>query len=190
MAHKEFNNYANLLFDKEKKVLTSFLEEYRKKFEAKKIKFDYCFHTKRQFKKTRKIDLELVCEIYPLDLNKNKSIKTYEYRNYKFVLFSCDVTNQNKISVLSWSRKLLKFVLCCQLCLVGCCKMTKENIFDFVFKLFLKNNTNRFADEFRGKNIEIIRFIIIDALPLLFVSSLIIAFIIDNPDASYWSLIG
>ena len=189
MSYKELKDCANLFFDKEKQGVQVFLDKCCKKFEENKFKLEYRFYSKKNSKKPDKIDLELVCEIYPLNYDKNKSIKAYEYRSYKFVLCSYTATNQNKFFVPKRSKQLLKMVLKCQLLLLSNSSLIKENIFDFIFKIFCKKNTFRFPNEFRGKNIELIRFIIIDVLPLLFASALIIAFVIKNPGSSFWSLI-
>ena len=189
MNYRETKKNADLLFNKEKVNIQIFLDKYCEKYAKKNLKLDYHLNSKKTQKSKEKIDLELIYEMYPLNENRNKSIKSYEYRSYKFTLFSCDSLKQNKICISKWSNQLAKIVLNCQLYLLGSCKMTKENIFDLIFKLFFKNNVHRFANEFRGKSIEIIRFVMVDVLPILFVSGLIIDFIIDNPDASYLGLL-
>ena len=189
MNYRELKESADYLFEKEKVVFQNHLNEYCNKFASNNFRFEYSFNSKKNSKYSNKIDFDVVIEVYPCNLSKNEAIKAYEYRSYKFTLLTYKSSNQNQVNFSKRSNILLKLVLICQLAISKKHKLIKENVFDLIFKLFFKNNVYRFPNEVKGKNIELLRFIIIDVLPILFISALIIGFILNNPDGSFWSLI-
>lgn len=186
MTYKCFRENAEKVIEQNKMFIEKEYESYIKKFQKKGYIFDikYRLVKAQKGKRNNKLNYEIIASIYPINKSKKQAISEYCFKAFKGTVISFNSDGKYEYA----SNKTFKRIIELQLFLLSHNMTNEENCIDLIIKMFFPHYIESAKDTFRGKDISLLRLIIIEVLPVLIVSVFVIRFIVTHPDASFWML--